>query len=219
MYCSDGVVYNETRGDKRDYICSETTSETGLTSASLRMNLGALCINYNMEDNWKTLCENNPDCYVKKVDVKEADFDFSVCVPKYPNGFDLENNYAYAQSVCGLASLTCKSAKVKRLFKSDKYINWGCRRDSFVKQMNDFCMNRIHKGRVNTFKMEMKKEYNQRSPLDEYLCKDCLEKVINWKADNPTEINEEDFDNKGLHFALAEQGIDIKEKIRTFVLN
>ena len=78
-------------------------------------------------------------------------------------------------------------------------------------------MNRLHKGRVNTFKMEMKKEYNPRSKLDEYLCEDCLQKVIMWKAEHPTEINEEEFDKRELYFALEEQGIAIKDKIRTFV--
>ncbi|TKJ17465.1 hypothetical protein CEE44_02930 [Candidatus Woesearchaeota archaeon B3_Woes] len=85
--------------------------------------------------------------------------------------------------------------------------------------MYDFCMNRLHKGRVNTFKMEMKKEYKKRSSLDEYLCKDCLEKVVNWKKENPTEIKEEEFDKRGLYFALEEQGINIKDKIKNFILN
>ena len=82
--------------------------------------------------------------------------------------------------------------------------------------MEDFCKNRIHEERVYTVKMEMKKEYKRQTPLDSDLCKDCLQKVIDWKKEKPSNIDEKDFDKRELFFAAVEQGVDVKGKIKEF---
>jgi len=143
LWCYQGEIYNVSCGDKRDLICEESriTSVDGekISNAVCRTNTADLCIQYNAEDNGMKKCGENPDCYVKKIDVKDAKVDFKFCVPKIPKGFNLEDNPEYAKSVCGIANIKCTVAKIKKV-GDDEWKNKGCFDDDFTKQINDFCM-------------------------------------------------------------------------------
>ncbi len=144
MWCLGGEVYNVSCGERRDGICEETqvekTNGDMISTANCRTNLADLCIQYNADgEEGMESCNENPDCYVKRIDVKDAKFDFKVCVPKYPKGFSMENLPGHGQGVCGLASVECTAAKVKKVGK-DKWVNKGCLKEGFTQQMNDFCM-------------------------------------------------------------------------------
>lgn len=146
LSCVEGVIYNESCGDYRDYICTELATETEdekeISTATCRSNLADLCINYNFEDDDATMqteCLNNPDCYLKNIVVDDSDYEFNICAPKYPKGFNLDDLPEYAEGICGLATMDCTAAKVKEISGSD-WENKGCVEESFTKQMNDFCM-------------------------------------------------------------------------------
>ena len=69
------------------------------------------CISINAEEDKETIikkCEAYPGCRVEHVDVSKY-LDFTVCVPEYPEGFNLKNNI-YSESneeLCGMATVTC----------------------------------------------------------------------------------------------------------------
>lgn len=144
MWCHEGEIFNVSCGERRDGICEEATIEDfegdKISNAICRTNTADLCINYNSDkDDGMDKCEENPDCYVKRIDTDGANLDFRFCVPKYPKGFNLDDNSEYAKEICGIASLECKAAKIKRVGR-DKWKNKGCIKSTFTKQMNDFCM-------------------------------------------------------------------------------
>jgi len=144
MWCYGGEIYNVSCGERRDGICEESQFEKQdgdmLSVANCRTNTADLCIQYNgNKEEGMQRCNENPDCYVKRIDVDDANLDFKFCVPKYPKGFNMEDMPDYGKEICSIASLTCKAAKVEKVGK-DKWINKGCLTESFTKQMNDFCM-------------------------------------------------------------------------------
>lgn len=146
MYCYKGEVGYEGCEDRRTGICEqkiiEREDESSYSTASCRSNLAMQCLTYNTWDNQTLgleMCEGNPDCFVKEVAVPHSPFNFEVCASKYPLGFD-SSNQELASIVCGLASMECESARVKKASGTVKTINRGCKRDAFTEQMNDFCM-------------------------------------------------------------------------------
>ncbi len=143
LWCYEGEISNVSCGERRDKICEESQVEKAdggtISTAMCRSNLADQCIGYNFEDDGMELCNENPDCYAKKVDVSQSKFKFNFCVPKYPKGFNMESSSQVAEDTCGIASMTCNVAKIKKVGK-DKWINKGCLREGFTKQMNDFCM-------------------------------------------------------------------------------
>lgn len=145
--CNQGKVETENCAPMRTQICVESKipkqSGSGTKSyATCRANLANICLELNTEtDKTKSLdeCQKNPDCFVKEVSVPNSNFNFKVCAPKYPEGFDLETNPDGATAICGTASLTCNAARIKT-FGGVKWINPGCLSEKFTQQMNDFCM-------------------------------------------------------------------------------
>jgi len=144
--CSFGEVKQDPCGDYRNGICVETKNNvvgsSTFSTASCRINMWQLCETYNLEeDKDKVLkkCVANPDCFVKSVNVAEK-FNFNVCAPKYPPGFDLTENARGegGEAFCNFATQTCTYIKVKGVF-SDKVINKNCLTSAFTEQMNDLC--------------------------------------------------------------------------------
>ena len=144
LWCENGNVHNVSCGERRDSICEETRTEDfegkEISSANCKINTADLCIQYNSDkDDGMDKCKENPDCYVKRIDTKGANLDFKFCVPKYPKGFNLDDNPEYGKNICKIASLECKAAKIKKV-SGWKWKNKGCIQSTFAKQMNDFCM-------------------------------------------------------------------------------
>src|SRR3989344_2979754 len=81
--------------DFRNEICvqEDTQLENGKTfsQSACRVNQWRLCLDYNKEksvDKMAEKCQKNPDCWVKHIDMAGS-FDFKVCLPQYPPGFEL----------------------------------------------------------------------------------------------------------------------------------
>lgn len=145
--CINGEIRTEPCADYRNEICveSKTKVEGGKTfsSAACVINRWQECINYNNPDNKEEMiekCSKNEDCFVKEVYVSSK-FNFKVCAPKYPPGFQLneEGRGEGAEMICSMATLNCTYVKVKELFGS-KEINKECITEKFAEQMNDFCI-------------------------------------------------------------------------------
>lgn len=140
--CVEGEVKVEPCADFRNEICvqSDTSVEAGgkFSIASCRINQWQKCIDSN---NKKDGCQGI-DCFVKKVDVDKG-FKFDVCVPKYPEGFDLSNvgSGRAAEEICGLATQKCTVVYVKDMKGKCKCVqNCECEKDIFANQMNDLCI-------------------------------------------------------------------------------
>ncbi len=118
--CENGDLKIE-HSNYRDKVCQQQTtkdpnSAVTFTSASLVTNQAPACFSYNPMQNKDgdniqsaiNQCNANSQCTVRTIDVdKQGDkptFTFSVCVPKYPTGFD---STTAAQSYCAAASATC----------------------------------------------------------------------------------------------------------------
>jgi len=143
--CIEGEVQVEACEDYRKEVCTEERFDRGdgneVSQALCRKNMAQACIGYNLElaDNKEQAlldCADHPDCFVKQVRVKSAKLDFDVCAPKYPKAYE---DPLFQETICGLANIQCVSASIRTVGGRD-HINWGCLRNGFVQQMNDFCM-------------------------------------------------------------------------------
>lgn len=142
--CIDGEVATESCGEYRANICveSKNTLDDGrtLSVAECIKNLGDLCITYNTEDEETVAdsCNDNPFCFVKETDIDD-DFDFNLCVPKYPVGHKIST--AEGSSACALATLKCVAVKTKTLQHGWEWTsNEDCTHPEFTEKMNDLCM-------------------------------------------------------------------------------
>jgi len=145
MSCKDGEIITSPCQDYRAEICTEAQQDVNgdkVSFAACRLNGAMECISYNTEEKKEEgikKCEKNPDCFVKEVNVPASSFNFKVCAPKYPYGNDLSENSESAEAICGIATLKCTAASVKKI-GGKKWTNRGCLTDEFGKQMNDLCM-------------------------------------------------------------------------------
>ena len=145
--CVNGEIRTEPCADYRNEICVESKAnlEGGRTfsSAACVINRWQECLNYNtLEDKNKMLenCNKNEDCFIKKVYVSN-NFNFEVCAPKYPPGFQLQEDGRGegAETICALANQKCTYVKIKKLFGS-KTINQECITEKFAEEMNNLCI-------------------------------------------------------------------------------
>ena len=155
--CIKGEVRTEPCADYRNEICTESqTAITGGTfsSAACRINFAYQCYDYNgianneqsrglgkeslemksQERNRK--CEQNPDCFVKNVQVGK-DFKFDYCVPKVKPGFATAER---GDIVCSQANVQCNTIYVKEIGGWKCKANCQCEKAVFAEQMNDLCM-------------------------------------------------------------------------------
>lgn len=145
--CFMGEERTEPCQDYRNQICVQSDTEIGgitFTEAACRVNNWRQCLNYNTEkdkDKMKERCGENPDCYLKNVDVDEY-FSFTSCVPNYPPGFDLSTDIGgkSAELVCSMGSQKCTYIEVKQWDLSwDCEVNCDCKDAEFAQKMNEFC--------------------------------------------------------------------------------
>ena len=140
--CIDGEERVEPCEDYRNQVCTEQKEETtGRTYSACRLNEWQECIDMNTREMDAEECEKKTDCWVKRVDVD--DFEFNMCVPKYPPGFDTQdsNSAGDAQGICSIGTGTCTVIYTKKTFSSCKpKVNKNCLNPVFTQQMNSLCI-------------------------------------------------------------------------------
>jgi len=149
--CFMGEERIEPCQDYRNQICVESKTDLNeggsFSEAACRVNNWRSCLDYNTRENTEKMreeCDENPDCIIKGVNIDK--FNFDMCVPKYPAGFDLssEESGKNAEMACSMASQTCTVIYVKR-FSHRKFVGWDCvancdcEKSIFTQQMNELC--------------------------------------------------------------------------------
>ncbi|MEM0465785.1 MAG: hypothetical protein QXW97_03760 [Candidatus Pacearchaeota archaeon] len=152
-YCYMGEEKIEPCADYRNEICVQEDipyKNTVISQSACRINNWRSCFSYNSKKNeeMSKLCNENPDCYIKEIDIDDQ-FKFKICLPKYPPGFKLKIDEKYltdenyknpAEEICGLGSQECTVIKVCTLFGCRIVVNENCLEKEFTQKMNDFCV-------------------------------------------------------------------------------
>ena len=148
--------------DFRNEICvqEDTLLDTGesFSQAACRLNQWRTCLSYNRGDASAitSKCEKNPDCKLKHINM-EGSFNFKVCLPNYPPGFELNldqqvlnpdgslNEELYyrpssAEGICSTATQKCTETWRCTIFGCTCIDNCKCHTSYFTQQMNDFCI-------------------------------------------------------------------------------
>lgn len=145
--CFMGEERIEPCQDYRNQICVQSDTDLGsgetFSEAACRINNWRSCIEYNSIEDAKESqkkCEQNPDCYVKRVAAAD-NFAFNICVPNVPPGFDVTNEKGgkNAEMICGMASQKCTVVYVKGWDGWDCEVNCACEKAGFAQVMNEFC--------------------------------------------------------------------------------
>jgi hypothetical protein len=154
--CFDGEVSVNACDAYRNKVCVEERSKgdtsEDISSAGCVLNVWQLCLDYNTQVESEDLdekvsqleernedCLANPQCFLKNVSISE-NFNFAICSPKYSPSFDLQENPAGGEMICGSASQKCTVTWVKKISGWKPAINAGCLEPKFAEQMNDMCM-------------------------------------------------------------------------------
>jgi len=149
--CIDGEIRAVECADYRNEVCMESRDESaGFSEANCRINNWQQCIAANADLVELELCETYADCTLKKTDIDN--FEFDLCVPKHPPGFDLGAEYGgeVGETICAFASQTCTYVEEKKIdfggiFSGD-IITWecvancACKTRAFTESMNNLCM-------------------------------------------------------------------------------
>jgi hypothetical protein len=137
--CFEGEIRLEPCADWRSEICVENQS-SGQSSSKCITNMWTNCIEANKKQGAARTAackEYTAFCFMKPVDVANH-FKFSVCVPKYPPGYNLTSG---KNGSCALGTQTCKITYVKDYdLKWKCKDNCDCKDNAFTTQMNDLCM-------------------------------------------------------------------------------
>jgi len=157
--CYLGTERIEPCSDLRNGICVEDvalTKEGDFSQAACRVNQWRSCLSYNGgQDSGQSMekCKKNPDCFVKKIDMGGS-FNFEVCLPEYPPGFDFANQVtsegelnedyfttaSQAEAICSAATIKCTSTWRCCLLTGCHCIdNCDCHTGKFTEEMNEFC--------------------------------------------------------------------------------
>ena len=137
--CLDGEVRLEPCADFRNEICAESIDQNNLfSSASCRINTWQECLAENSDQESLNTCEENPDCFLKGVDINK--FEFSICAPQYPPGFDFSGSEEIAETICSFGSHTCTYVEKKRITGWKCIVNCDCKKREFTETMNNLCM-------------------------------------------------------------------------------
>ena len=158
--CNMGTERVAPCSDFRNEICVQEDAgiEGGTFSqAACRVNQWRSCLDMNKikdEGSLQTKCEENPDCWIKHIEMGGS-FDFKVCLPEFPPGFDLLpdslynedgelNEAAYyeasaADGVCDIATVKCTETWICSIFGCVCQDNCDCHTAKFTREMNDFC--------------------------------------------------------------------------------
>ncbi len=142
--CRDGEVILESCAPGRREICTESNTND-FSTADCRANQWALCLKANEDPDDLAKCEENTDCKIMHVDMAQSSkdtFEFDLCVPKYPPGFNLNTEIGGSakETQCALASLNCKKITIKEAFGDSTKINARCDDADFTETLNNLCM-------------------------------------------------------------------------------
>jgi hypothetical protein len=137
--CYEGEIRLEPCAEYRNGVCVENDVSEDFTTAQCRTNTGALCTSYNEDADKLAKCEESPDCFLKHVEIDKFKFDF--CSPKYPPGFELEENQADSAAICSFGTRTCTYYEKKNIEgRWECKINCGCKEAEFAQTMNNLCI-------------------------------------------------------------------------------
>ncbi len=139
--CLDGEVRVEQCAEFRNEICVESRDEDiGFSSSACVINSWQSCIEANTDKTKLDKCETNSDCFLKKVRINN--FKFDVCAPKYPEGFDLHEDFGgeVGESICSLGSQVCRVVEVKGFGGWKCKANCDCKKPGFAQTMNNLCI-------------------------------------------------------------------------------
>jgi len=137
--CFNGEIRLEPCAEYRNGLCVESDPrEDGFTTASCRVNQGILCLSQNENAEKLAKCEESVDCFLKHVEIDK--FKFDMCVPKYPAGFELQDEPEEDSSlIC--ATQTCTYYEKKGIDGAWRCkINCACAGAEFTEKMNNLCM-------------------------------------------------------------------------------
>jgi len=145
--CSQGVVQIEPCADYRNQICIQTNtleingSDVAFRNAACIANNWRACLDLNSEEDGIDECVDTLNCRVDDISIADK-FSFSVCVPKYPGGFNLKNDryQKTAGQICDMADQTCTVVYAPNKWGGCKIVdNKECLTEKFTVEMNDFC--------------------------------------------------------------------------------
>ncbi len=155
--CYLGSERIEPCADFRNEICVQEDNPVSggtFSQAACRTNQWRVCMNLNQGDSMESKCAKNPDCTIKHIDMGGS-FNFKVCTPAYPPGFELNvgdilnddgslNEIAYYQAeprdaICSTATQRCVSTWMccPGCICID---NCACFTSKFTKDLNDLCI-------------------------------------------------------------------------------
>ncbi len=158
--CYMGTERIEPCADFRNEICVEESTPikgSSFSQAACRVNQWRVCLDTNREksaDKIKSKCSKNPDCRVKSIDMGGS-FSFTVCLPAYPPGFELNpellnedgslneqsyNSITPSESICQTATKRCTTTWLVGLFCPGCVDNCDCHTTKYTTEMNDFCV-------------------------------------------------------------------------------
>ncbi|MFW6243313.1 MAG: hypothetical protein ACOC2W_04050, partial [bacterium] len=154
--CNNGVVNISHCGNRREGICVENEinspdNSESFSNAQCLPNQAYECIMFNIEasedcegdskcrkEYLQEHCTEEKTCELRNIDIADK-FEFNMCVPKYPQGFDLRPQDPESNKmICNLASQTCPVVYVKDIDGDwDCEINCDCRDNEFSEKLND----------------------------------------------------------------------------------
>lgn len=159
--CNMGTERIAPCADFRNEICVQEDANIdgkSFSQAACRVNQWRTCLDFNKikdQGNMLNKCQANPDCWTKHI-AMGGSFDFKVCLPQYPPGFDLLPDNLYddngnlnqesyyqataADGICDIASLECTETWICSIFGCICVDNCECHTEKFTKEMNDFCV-------------------------------------------------------------------------------
>ena len=148
--------------DFRNEICVQedalTAEGDSFSQAACRMNQWRNCLGYNQEEDAEAIrakCDKNVDCHMIDIDMAGS-FSFSVCLPQYPPGFDLNSELdvlnddgeitpeyyqvSSADGICSTATQRCTETWQCGIFGCICIDNCLCHTSTFTNDMNEFCV-------------------------------------------------------------------------------
>jgi len=155
--CYMGSERIEPCADYRNEICVQEDTQVGngetFSQAACRVNNWRRCLEINTKKQTANasmeLCKKNPDCFVKEIDMGGS-FHFSVCLPAYPPGFNLNEDYNLTSgglevpdtsgTICSIATQRCTETWICGIFGCICVDNCKCHTSYFTEKMNEFCV-------------------------------------------------------------------------------
>ncbi len=144
--CVDGEIKLEPCADYRGQVCTEISvqkegTDDYFSSASCTTNDALNCMGYNSEKDMIELCNNNAHCEIKNVNIDD-EFQFNVCVGKYPRGFDLtySSGTETSKELCAMANQECTVIYEYKISGKECIANCDCEKKEFTEKMNDLCI-------------------------------------------------------------------------------